>query len=216
MNPQDPSTARPDVGPPRRPARARLALAATGAGLALLLAACGSSAKASSAAPSTASASTPTTLPATTAPTGGGNAANAAALQAYRACLTQNGVTLPAAPTTVPGATTVPGQRGAGGGGGGLQSVITDPANQAAVTACASLRPAGFGQANPARTQAMQAYYSCLGDNGVTVPTTVAGGAPPSIDRTTPAFTAANAKCQALLPQRTGSSTTPPTTVVGG
>ena len=93
--------------------------------------------------------------------------------------------------------------------------MLADPANKAAVDACKSLLPTGgFGNGGN-RGQALQAYYSCLSDNGVTVPTTVAGGPPPSIDRTTPAFTTANAKCQALLPKpRTNSSTT--TSVVGG
>jgi hypothetical protein len=108
------------------------------------------------------------------------------------------------------------------GGGGGLQAVLADPANKAAVEACKSLAPTGgfgtggFGNGGR-RGQALQAYFSCLSDNGVSVPTTVAGGPPPSIDRTTPAFTAANLKCQVLLPKRTGnSSTTSTTTVVGG
>jgi hypothetical protein len=117
----------------------------------------------------------------------------------------------------------VPGQGGgSGGGGGGLQSIVTDPANKSAVDACQSLLPvngltAGFGNggaANPARAAARQAYDSCLADNGVVVPTTVAGGPPPSIDQNDPAFAAANAKCAVLLPARgTNGSTT--TTVAG-
>ena len=93
--------------------------------------------------------------------------------------------------------------------------MIADPANAAAVAACKSLQPVGgFGNGGN-RGQASQAYFSCLSDNGVTVPTTVAGGPPPSIDRTTPAFTAANAKCQALLPKRGTNSSTTTTTVAG-
>ena len=137
-------------------------------------------------------------------------------------------MTLPTRPTQAPNATAptgTGGARGGGfgggfggggfGGGSGLQAVLADPANKAAVDACKSLLPSGgFGNGGN-RGQALQAYYSCLGDNGVTVPTTVAGGPPPSIDRTTPTFTTANAKCQALLPKpRTNSSTT--TSVAGG
>lgn len=137
-------------------------------------------------------------------------------MQAYRDCLTQHGVTLPSAPTTVAGATTVAGQPRGGGAAGGLQSVMSDPANAAAVSACASLVPSGGfgGGANGARAQAMQAYDSCLADNGVTVPTTVAGGPPPSIDQTDPAYAAAATKCAPLLPQRPNASTT--TSTVAG
>ena len=96
---------------------------------------------------------------------------------------------------------------------------MADPANKVAVDACASLVPAGgFGQGgagSAARTQARQAYNSCLADNGVDVPTTIASGPPPSIDRTTPAFAAANAKCQALLPQSSSTSSTPSSSVAG-
>jgi hypothetical protein len=209
-----------------------LLLGAASVGLAVILAACGSSASATP----TATAVTPTASgagivagagaaagPTTTAAAG----VNRAALQAYRACLTQHGVTLPTRPTLPPNAT-VPTGGGFGGGGfggggfggGGLQAVIADPANATAVAACKSLLPAGgfpTGGGNRPRGQALQAYYSCLKDNGVAVPTTVAGGPPPSIDRTTPAFTAANQKCQALIPKRTpnSSSTTTSTTVAG-
>jgi hypothetical protein len=185
-----------------------------------LLSACGGSAKAGS---PTTGASTETTTAAGSGPgttTAGG--ANSAALQAYQACLTQNGVTIPTRPSTAADATTVAGQRGGGfgGGSGSLQGVIADPANKAAVDACASLLPpggftGGGGGGNAGGSQALQAYDSCLSDNGVTVPTTVAGGPPPSIDRTSPAFAAANEKCQALLPQRGANASATTTTVAG-
>jgi len=83
------------------------------------------------------------------------------------------------------------------------------------VQACASLAPQGGfggggqgGAGSGQRGQALQAYQSCLKDHGVEVPTTVAGGPPVSIDRTNPAFAAANEACQALLPQRPNASTT--------
>lgn len=149
---------------------------------------------------------------------------------------------------------------GAGGGGGGRRGAATSdttgqpaaattvPANggarpsfdqsafQAANEACASLRPVngngagGNGANGGANNTAIQAYLSCLKDNGVTVPDPTANGAtrgtaqgaPNSdsgngprgngpgggflggIDRTSPAFEAANAKCQVLLPQGAG------------
>lgn len=106
--------------------------------------------------------------------------------------------------------------RGGGGFGGfgGLQSIISDPANKAAVDACASVLPAGgFGGGGPGGNggrggQAFQAYLSCLKDNGVDIPTTTAPGPAPSFDRNSPAFAAANEKCQVLLPQRNGNGTT--------
>jgi hypothetical protein len=207
------------TAPRSRQPRPRWGISAAGAGLALILSACGAS---SSAAPPATGEPTGTVAAAPT--TAAGNS-NRAAGQAYRTCLTQHGVTLPTRPSQPPNASAPTGSGGARGGGfgggglggfgGGLQAVLADPANKAAVDACKSLLPAGgFGNGGN-RGQALQAYYSCLSDNGVTVPTTVAGGPPPSIDRTTPAFTTANAKCQALLPKpRTNSSTT--TSVAGG
>ena len=209
---------------PHRPPWSRRSVA--GAGLALVLTACGAAATATppatgqptgtvaaAGAASAGAAATPSTV---------AGSSNRAAAQAYRTCLTQHGVTLPTRPTQPPNATAPTGSgpaTGNGGGfGGGLRAVIADPANKAAVDACRSLLPeGGFGNGGNAggRGQALQAYFSCLTDNGVTVPTTVAGSPPPSIDRTTPAFAAANAKCRVLLPQRgTNSSTT--TTVAGG
>jgi len=232
----------PTTTPPTRPGRVRrsrqmdisrrLSLGAAGAGMIVLLGACGAarattagnavgSVSTTGSATTVAGATTPAAAAAagaSTTATGGNGNGNGAAIQAYRDCLSQHGVNLPARPTTVPDATTVAGQaRVPGGGGGGLQSVIADPANKAAVDACQALMPAGgFGQggSNPARVQARQAYNSCLSDNGVVVPTTVAGGPPPSIDQTSPAFAAANQKCQALLPQR-GANASTTTTVAG-
>ena len=159
-----------------------------------------------------------------------------AQLKTYRDCLTQHGVTLPSVPVnggsrpngtnpdtggTPPSGDPANGGQGGGGyggRGGNLGSVLQDPANADAVTACASLAPqGGFGgpggsQGNGQRGQAFQAYQSCLKDHGVEVPTTVAGGPPASIDRSSPAFAAADEVCQALLPQRNGGSTTTATT----
>jgi hypothetical protein len=118
-------------------------------------------------------------------------------------------------PNSTPGNSTPPDSRPRGSFPGGPNGSV-DPATQAALQACASLRPqggngfGGNGTGNRgANSQALQAYFSCLKDNGVNVPdTTAPNGPPPSIDRSSPAFAAANAKCQVLLPQRGNGSTT--------
>ncbi len=89
-----------------------------------------------------------------------------------------------------------------------------------AVKACASLAPQFNGAGNGKRSQAYQAYLQCLGDNGLTVPSTVAGGPRPTIDTTDPSYAAANAKCKVLLPNPGagggGSTTTTPTHPAAG
>ena len=216
-----PAAGRPQAAGPR-PARSWVGCSAAGAVLALVLTACGAAASATPAATGEPTGTVTAAAGAAATPTTVAGTPNRAAGQAYRACLTQHGVTLPTRPTRPPDATAPTGTGGGFGGGGGggfgggggLQAVIADPANAGAVAACKSLQPTGgFGNGGNRGGQALQAYFSCLGDNGVTVPTTVAGGPPPSIDRTNPAFTAANAKCQALLPKRGPNSTT--TTVAG-
>jgi hypothetical protein len=191
----------------------RVAGAAGVLALVALLGACGTSKPAASAPASadTASADQTTT-------TAAGNAA-------YRDCLSQHGVTLPSfrsppstPPDSSPSDSTPPasGPRGSFPGG---PNGSADPATQAALQACASLRPQGNGNGfgnRAANSQAFQAYYSCLKDNGVDVPdTTAASGPPPSIDRSSPAFAAANAKCQVLLPQRGDNGSTTTTTTPG-
>jgi hypothetical protein len=116
------------------------------------------------------------------------------------------------------------------GGGGGLGALRNDPNFVSAQQACQSLRPAGrngAGLGNGANAQAFQDYQSCMKDNGITLPargfggpnsststssaspadpasTTAAPASPPStVDRSSPAFQAANQKCQALLPPTT-------------
>ena len=250
--------------------RIRILTVSAVSGIAVLLSACGSKGSAPLSAVTTAAVATTTGAPAaaadasgattTAGPNGQGGADRRAAVQAYRDCLTTQGLTLPSAPQRQPGQNGQNGQgdpnaqpgdpngnlagplpsdqvgpppsgqngqppvtdangqpvRGGGGGGfgGGLQSIINDPANKAAVDACASLVPAGgFGGGGPGGNggrggQAFQAYLSCLKDNGVDIPTTTAPGPPPSFDRNSPAFAAANEKCQVLLPQRSGNGTT--------
>jgi hypothetical protein len=88
-----------------------------------------------------------------------------------------------------------------------------DATQQAARDACQSLLPQGTGGAG-ARTgvnaDALRLYLSCLSDNGVPVSTQPPAADPPStgggfgglggIDRNSPAFAAADAKCRVLLP----------------
>ena len=70
-----------------------------------------------------------------------GLGANSTALAAYRNCLKLHGVTLPA------------GRGGPGFGGGASTSTTSTPKEQAALAACAALRPkGGFGRAIPGGT----------------------------------------------------------------
>jgi hypothetical protein len=195
----------------------RVACSAGAVALVLLLGACGSNKPAATA------SATSTTVAAADSTTAADNAANTA----YRDCLSQHGVTLPnrqggnggtppdsAPPNSTPANSTPPDSTPRGSFPGGPNGSV-DPATQAALQACASLRPQGgngFGNRG-ANSQALQAYYSCLKDNGVAIPdTTATNGPPPSIDRSSPAFAAANDKCQVLLPQRGAGSTTTTTT----
>ena len=157
-------------------------------GIAILAAGCGGGSSGSAASASTTTGTT------TTAPAGGGP--NAAAFQAYRACLSAQGVTLPPRPTGGQGGTPP-------AGGAGLQGRLGQltAKQRQALTACQSKRPAGgFGRgsangrpANPALAK----YTACLKSHGVTFGSTSASGS---------VFTKATAACKSLLPTRTGGS----------
>lgn len=180
-----------------------------------VLAAMGSIAVLSACGPSSKAANPSTT--ATSAGTSGG--AGAAALQPFRDCVTQHGVTLPtprarpstSAPAADAGATTPDsGRRGGGGGGGsgGLNSVFSDPANQGAIDACKDTLPAGFLAQQQARQNARAAFVSCMSDHGVT---STSGVASTTLDTSSPAYQA----CSPLLPARNPggpTTTTTPTT----
>lgn len=144
----------------------------------------------------------------------------AAAFRAYAACMKQNGVTLPAEagdgragrahegegrPDT-PETAEAP---GAGHQGGSLPPGVDQATFDRARQACQNTLPADDG-AGRQGDSADAAYRSCLRDNGVNVPTTVAGrqGPPPTVDRSDPALPAASAKCAPLLPDRQDTSTT--------
>ena len=133
-----------------------------------------------------------------------------AALQAFRTCMSNHGVTMPQRRPGAGGG----GGFGGGFGGGNFQAPpgVDNATFQAALSACRSLVPAG-GQGGGQSASARKAYASCLSQHGVTV-TTDAQGNPDlqSIDRTSPAFQAANTTCRALLPLRPQA----PTTTVGG
>jgi hypothetical protein len=165
----------------------RLLVPVAALALSVALGACGSSGSSAGA------AATAPTASATTAPNGAPTtAAGAAQFEAYTDCLSQHGVTIPprtrgsSVPTGAAPSSSAPG--GAGRGGFGLNT--NDPTVQAAMQACASLRPqftgqggggGGFGPGGAQRTQQFQAYLSCLSDNGVTVPsTTVTSTQPPT------------------------------------
>jgi hypothetical protein len=190
--------------------------------LALIATACGGSTK---------TATATTTTPTTAAGAGaGGNAA--ARLAAFRTCMQQKGITLPAN-------FRLGGGRGFGGGGGAgatgtTSSTLTAPTTtipagvtpqqwQAALTACASsFRP------NPQNTQAIQIYVNCLNSylsahGGTTLPTNPGGaaaglfggrgGASGDTTTTNPTLQAAEAHCAALRPALGGRGTT--TTSIG-
>jgi hypothetical protein len=137
--------------------------------------------------------------------------------------------------TTVPGQAAAPGQTtttdaGGRGSGGGLGAVRNDPNFASAQQACQNLRPAARGSGGGGGGQnaaAFQAYQSCMKDNGFTLPsrgpaaagqassTTSSAQSPPTtIDRNSPAFQAANQKCQSLLPASQNSSQSPGDTAV--
>jgi hypothetical protein len=147
----------------------------------------------------------PTTGTTTTAPGGGGP--NSAAFQAYRACLSAQGVTLPGRPAGGQGGTPPAGQPPSTtgtppAGAQGRFRNLTAKQRQA-LTACQSKRPAGargFGggraRGGPANG-AFAKYTACLKSHGVTFGSTATSSS---------AFAKATAACKSLLPQSTGGS----------
>ena len=146
----------------------------------------------------------------------------ASGMQAYVACLSQNGVNIQlpsgrpcggARPTDLPTGGVPPsgsggfpgagpsGAPGGGGFGGGFQKPdgVDDATWQKAQQACSSLRPTGRpgGQGGPGGQDdgAMSAYVNCLSNHGVTA--SAGAGALNSSD---PTVAAAQKACAALLP----------------
>jgi hypothetical protein len=165
-------------------------------GAAGAIAGCGSS--------SPGSASAPTAAP------GQGGA------QAYTACLSQHGVTLPSAfprgnrASGRPSGT--PSDRPSGGSGGQFGNGNQPPAGVDAATwqqaqqACSSLRPSGGQPGGGNRNNAAStAYRNCLSDHGVTM-----SSGPGGLDANDPKVAAAMKACEPLRP--TGRPTPSPTT----
>jgi hypothetical protein len=171
-------------------------------GAALALGACGGSSNAASS--STTSPTTPTSAGAT-------GARNAA----FTTCLAQHGVTLPSGGFGQPG-----GGQGTGTGTPGSRPALSAK-QQSALGACRSKLPNGGGgggrfPGGGANPQALQAYLSCLGVLGVTVPTSTSGstaggrGSALGAVRNDPKFTSANKTCAPLLPTSGSTTTTTP------
>ncbi|WP_269855245.1 hypothetical protein [Streptomyces sp. RPT161] len=115
-------------------------------------------------------------------------------MAAYRQCLSQHGVTVPARPSGRPSG------RPGGGFGGGASA---DPARQRAMQACASLRPR-FGGRGGMGGSAMQAFTSCMKDHGVSV----GGHGPGALNTADPKTAKAYQTCRPLLPQHGNPSAT--------
>ena len=176
-------------------------------GASLVLAGCGGG-----------SATSSTTSPSTST-SGGASTANGSQAD-FRACLKKQGVDLPdgfgagrggplsgaSGPSGTPGSFPPEGTRGSLPGG------VDQDKFRKAIQACGGNRN-GFPGGGRPNAQAFTAYFSCLSDHGVTVPTSTSGadsrpGGPGGLNavRNDPKFAAANKTCQALLP--TAGSTT--------
>ncbi len=175
-------------------------LAALGAS-ALALAACGSS--------SSSTSSTSTQAAAT------GTGARSGQRSAFRQCLQQHGVTLPARPNRPAGAPPGggPGAGGGGGffGGGGGGFAQRNPKLAAAIQACGGSRFGGGGRFRPQRAN-LTKYVSCVRSHGYNLPNpNLSGKGPvfPASIRTDPKFLTASRACQSLLftrPPGTGTT----------
>jgi hypothetical protein len=209
----------------RRVSRA-LAVTAGLVGVAMLVAACSGSSKTASTSSTTPAVSpavspSPSAAADSAAGSGGAGGRNGAAFQAYTACLTQHGVTVPsfsagARPSGTfsrpPGGfSRAPGaSRGPGGGGfGGFGS--PNPSTSAARAACASLLPAGaFGPGTRTiSATTFAAFKSCMSDNGVTITSTDPQAAVRGLDRSDAKTAAALKICQPILGQGAGGSAAP-------
>ncbi|MFI6150029.1 hypothetical protein [Streptomyces sp. NPDC051109] len=179
-----------------RPTAALTAVALAACGL--LLAGCSSGAGAANAAASAATSASAAPSP------------DAKAMDAYRQCLAQHGVTTAPRPTSTRG----PGAGGWGGASGGPgRRASADPQRNEAARACADLRPQFNGRGGGpggGDGSAMKAFTSCLKDHGVALPSATpnapgARGFPTSDPQSAQAFET----CKALLPQR-GQNTPKP------
>ena len=169
------------------------------------LAACGSS-----------SGGTTTNASATTNATGSPGTAGRAGFARLRACLQQQGVTLPSPPAggqgTRPPAGTAPGSGGFRRGGGFFSRLSSAQRTRlrAAMQKCGGQFGGGFRRfggpdvRSAAFRRALVAYVACVRRNGFDLPAPNTSGRGPVFDaskvnRQDPKFVAANAKCQQLL-----------------
>jgi len=169
--------------------------------LAALLAACGSSSGGGS---STSAASTTASA---TGPAGRPN------FTRLRACLQQQGVTLPRPPAGAGGAPQGGGPRSGFRRGGGFFFSRMSSAQRARLRAAMQKCGAPFGRfrrfggpdlRSPAFRRALAAYVACVRRNGFDLPAPNTSGNGPVFDaskvnRQDPRFQAASAKCQGLL-----------------
>ncbi|MFI6002188.1 hypothetical protein ACIA98_17560 [Streptomyces sp. NPDC051366] len=191
-----PSTARSAVAP--RAALSAVVLAACG----LLLAGCSSDPGAVHAAATASASASP----------------NAKAMDAYRQCLAQHGVTAAPRPSgsgRPPGVTRGPGAGADGWGGasgGSGRGAPADPQRREATQACADLRPQfnGRGGGPGGDSSAMKAFGSCLKDHGVVLSSASPDGSPMrGLPTSDPQSAQAFQTCKALPPQR-GQNTPKP------
>ena len=144
---------------------------------------------------------------------------------AYRTCLSQHGVALP---SRSPGQGRPSGGTGGGGfggfgGGGGGGGFSVSPQMQAAMQACASLRPTGGAFAGGRGGTALAAFRNCMSQQGVAIPTTRPTVRPTvsstaasrfylgGLDPNDPKVSAALKVCSPLLPTRGASASAKPT-----
>jgi hypothetical protein len=194
---------------------------ATAAVLALLLAclglaACGGSSKGSSTSANAAAASA-SASGAPTGPTG----PRAGRFKALRECLQKNGIS---PPSRTPGARRPPGIGGFLGGAGGpqLPKGVTRAQYEAAIKKCgggAFAGGAGGRLKNPAYTQALAKFATCMRENGVNVPAPNTSGNGPifntkGLNTKSSQFKTAETKCSSDLrtafPARPGAGAGPP------
>ncbi|RAG80918.1 hypothetical protein DN069_35410, partial [Streptacidiphilus pinicola] len=98
---------------------------------------------------------------------------------------------------------------GGGGGFGFGGGASPNPTMQAAMQACASLRPkGGFGGGGRGgfNSSAMAAFTSCMKDHGVTLPTK---GGLRALNTTDPKTASAYNTCKPLLPTRSPGASAP-------
>lgn len=192
----------------RRGAGAALGVAAFGVAVVVLVAGCSGGPK-NTGAKGTASSMSSAAAAST-------SAAAPANFEQYLACLRQHGVNVPSAsarpsssgsrrPRPSGSFSRPPGGFRGGFGGGFLGSATADPSVQAAMQACASLRPSGgFGPGGQRTISAttFAAFKSCMGDNGVTISQSDPQTALRLLNRDDAKTAAALKTCQVILGSR--------------